>query len=73
MLFYLRDSDNLSTRDNIVAPKVSLVQRYHCSCLLLQEEKAEKEKEVLQQQLNKRETDLNQQLKEKVNTSIVRA
>ena len=29
VLFYLWDRDNLSTRDKIVAPKVSLVQRFH--------------------------------------------
>ena len=73
MLFYLRDSDNLSTRDNIVAPKCPLFRGSTGSCLLLQEEKAEKEKQALQQQLKKREIDLNQQLKEKVNTSIVSA
>ena len=30
VLFDIRDRDNLSTRDKIVGPIVSLVQRFHC-------------------------------------------
>ena len=31
VLFYLRDRDNLSTRDKTISPKVSLVRRFHCN------------------------------------------
>ena len=33
VLFYLRDRDNLSTRDKTISPKVSLVRRFHSTVL----------------------------------------
>ena len=30
--FVMNDRDDLSTRDTSVAPKVSLVRRFHCMC-----------------------------------------
>ena len=35
VLFYLRDRDNLSTRDKTISPKVSLVRRFHCICVCM--------------------------------------
>ena len=35
VLFDLRDRDNLSTRDNIFRPIVSLVRRFHCMYIQL--------------------------------------